>query len=156
MVNKIEKILGIASTYKQVEAFIQNELTINLYYTDEEANVEDRISKQLKKAFGKENVDNQHYMGGNNGLKCDIDLYNGKCGIEIKLADQLENALNLQRALGQVIYYSHCTYKKTDLILLVVGRNSELSPKLKELKEIIDEFKGIHFIYKQAQNTTKK
>lgn len=155
MANKIEKLLGIVSTYNKVEAFILDELVINLYYSDSEAKVEDRISKQLKKAFGQENVDNQHYVGGNNGLKCDIDLYNGKCGIEIKLADQLENAINLQRALGQVIYYSHCTYKKNDLILLVVGRNAELSPKLKELKEIIDEFNGIHFIYKQAQNTTK-
>lgn len=154
MANKIEKLLGIVSTYNKVEAFILDELVINLYYSDSEAKVEDRISKQLKKAFGQENVDNQHYVGGNNGLKCDIDLYNGKCGIEIKLADQLENAINLQRALGQVIYYSHCTYKKNDLILLVVGRNAELSPKLKELKEIIDEFNGIHFIYKQAQNTT--
>ena len=155
MANKIEKLLGIVSTYNKVEAFILDELVINLYYSDSEAKVEDRISRQLKKAFGQENVDNQHYVGGNNGLKCDIDLYNGKCGIEIKLADQLENAINLQRALGQVIYYSHCTYKKNDLILLVVGRNAELSPKLKELKEIIDEFNGIHFIYKQAQNTTK-
>lgn len=156
MANKIEKLLGMVSLYKKVETYIQNELAINLYYTDEETNVEERISKQLKKTFGKENVDNQHYVGGNNGLKCDIDLYNGKCGIEIKLADQLENAINLQRALGQVIYYSHCTYKKNDLILLVIGRNAELSPKLKELKEIIDEFKGVHFIYKQAQNMTKK
>ena len=156
MANISEKLFGKVSVYKKVEAFIQDELTINLYSTDEESNVEDRISKQLKKTFGTENVDNQHFVGGNNGLKCDIDLYNGKCGIEIKLADQLENAINLQRALGQVIYYLHCTYKKNDLILLVVGRKAELSPKLKELKEILDAFKGIHFIYKQAQNTIKK
>ena len=146
----------MVSTYHKVETFLQNELAINLYYTDEEANVEERISKQLIKTFGKENVDNQHYVGGNNGLKCDIDLYNGKCGIEIKLADQLDNANNLQRALGQIIYYSHCTYKENDLILLVIGSNAELSPKLKELKEIIDDFDGIHFIYKQAQNKKSK
>ena len=156
MGNTFDKLLGIVSTYKKVEAFITNELVINLYSRDTEANVEDRISKQLEKTFGKENVDNQHYVGGNNGLKCDIDLYNGKCGIEIKLAYQLDNAINLQRALGQVVYYSHCTYKENDLILLVIGKDAEISPKLKELSEIIDEFDGIHFIYKQAQNKKPK
>lgn len=145
----------MVSTYRKVETFLREELSINLYYSDTEEKVESRISAQLEKAFGKENVDNQHYVGGNNGLKCDIDLYNGKCGIELKLADQLDNANNLQRALGQVIYYSHCTYKENDLILLVVGAAAELSPKLKELKEIIDDFESIHFIYKQAQNKKK-
>ena len=92
----ISKILGAVSTYKKVEAFLKEELAINLYYSDSETKVEGRIVKQLEKVFGKENVDSQHYVGGNNGLKCDIDLYNGKCGIEIKLADQLDNANNLQ------------------------------------------------------------
>lgn len=156
MAKIISKILGAVSTYKKVEAFLKEELAINLYYSDSETKVEGRIVKQLEKVLGKENVDSQHYVGGNNGLKCDIDLYNGKCGIEIKLADQLDNANNLQRALGQVIYYSHCTYKEDDLILLVIGNNAELSPKLKELKEIIDEFERVHFIYVPAQNKTKK
>ena len=156
MANTLNKLIGMVSTYHKVETFLREELSINLYYTDTEENVENRISAQLKKAFGKENVDNQHYVGGNNGLKCDIDLYNGKCGIELKLADQLDSAINLQRALGQVIYYSHCTYKENDLILLVIGAAAELSPKLKELKEIIDEFEGIHFVYKQAQNKKQK
>ncbi|MBQ4395754.1 MAG: hypothetical protein II825_10740 [Paludibacteraceae bacterium] len=155
MANTFNKLVGMVSTYRKVETFLREELSINLYYSDTEEKVESRISAQLEKAFGKENVDNQHYVGGNNGLKCDIDLYNGKCGIELKLADQLDNANNLQRALGQVIYYSHCTYKENDLILLVVGAAAELSPKLKELKEIIDDFESIHFIYKQAQNKKK-
>ena len=156
MANTFNKLIGMVSTYHKVETFLREELSINLYHTDTEEKVENRISAQLEKAFGKENVDNQHYVGGNNGLKCDIDLYNGKCGIELKLADQLDSANNLQRALGQVIYYSHCTYKENDLILLVVGAAAELSPKLKELKEIIDEFEGIHFVYKQAQNKKQK
>ena len=150
MAQIIDKLLGTISLYKRIENFIQNDLNLNLYYSDTEAKVEDRILKQLEKVFGKENVDSQHYVGGNHELKCDIDLYNGKCGIEIKLADQLENAGNTQRALGQVVYYSHCTYKENDLILLVVGTSAELSPKLKELKEIINNIDGIHFIYKQA------
>lgn len=156
MANTFNKLIGMVSTYHKVETFLREELSINLYYTDTEEKVENRISAQLEKAFGKENVDNQHYVGGNNGLKCDIDLYNGKCGIELKLADQLDSAINLQRALGQVIYYSHCTYKENDLILLVIGAAAELSPKLKELKEIIDEFEGIHFVYMQAQNKKQK
>ena len=72
------------------------------------------------------------------------------CGIEIKMADQLENSVNAQRALGQVLYYSKY-YNKSNLMLLVVGRDSELSPKLDDFKEIVEKTLGIHFVYKQAK-----
>ena len=130
------KLFQTDSTYEKVEGFIQDELVIRLYPYDSEANVEDRIQKQLAKAFGKANVDTQHYLGGNSGLKCDVDLFNGGCGIEIKLAEQLENMNNAQRALGQVLYYTNY-YAKENLMLLVVGRDAELSPRLKELKAVI-------------------
>lgn len=143
------KLFQSDSTYTQVESFIQDELAIRLYSTDVEANIEDRILKQLSKVFGKENVDNQHYLGGNSGLKCDVDLFNGGCGIEIKLADQLENMNNAQRALGQVLYYTRY-YARENLMLLVVGRDAELSPRLKELKELVESL-HIHFVYKQAK-----
>ena len=144
------KLFKSSSDYNEIETFIQGELKIRLYSTDTETNVEDRIQKQLVKAFGKENVDTQHYLGGNSGLKCDVDLFNGGCGIEIKLADQLENMNNAQRALGQVLYYTRY-YARENLMLLVVGRDAELSPRLKEFKEMVESL-HVHFVYKQAKN----
>lgn len=64
MARIIDKLLGTNSLYKRIENFIQNNLSLNLYYSDTEAKVEDRILKQLEKVFGKENVDSQHYVGG--------------------------------------------------------------------------------------------
>ena len=149
MAGIFSKLFKSDSTYKEVKAFVLNELTIRRERTYFEDDAESSIKRQLVKAFGKENVDTQHYLGGNSGLKCDVDLYNGECGIEIKLADQLENANNAQRALGQVLYYSKY-YAKENLMLLVVGRDAELSPRLKELKELVESL-HIHFIYKQAK-----
>ena len=71
MANTFNKLIGMVSTYHKVETFLRKELSINLYYTDTEENVENRISAQLKKAFGKENVDNQHYVGCKYLLNCD-------------------------------------------------------------------------------------
>ena len=150
MTNIFSKLFRSASTYEQVDAFVLNDLSIRREKTySSEEDVENSIKRQLVKAFGKENVDTQHYLGGNSGLKCDVDLFNGGCGIEIKLADQLEIANNAQRALGQVLYYSKY-YANENLMLLVVGRDSELSPRLKELKELVESL-HIHFIYKQAK-----
>jgi len=151
MANIFKQLFRSNDIYQQVESFIINELTIRKDRCYEEAKAESTIKRQLIEKFGRENVDNQHSIGGTNGLKCDVDLFNGKCGIEIKIADQMENANNLQRALGQVMYYSHCYYKENDLILLVAGRESGLSARLKELKEIIDQIPRVHFIYKPAK-----
>lgn len=110
------KLFQSDSTYLKVATFILNELYIpqeSTYHSEER--VENSIKRQLSKAFGKENVDNQHYLGGNSGLKCDVDLFSGGCGIEIKLADQLENMSNAQRALGQVLYYTRY-YARENLI----------------------------------------
>ena len=150
MANIFSKLFQSNATYQQVEAFVLNELSVRRESTyNSEGSVENSIKRQLSKAFGKENVDTQHYLGGNSGLKCDVDLFNGGCGIEIKLADQLENMNNAQRALGQVLYYSKY-YAKENLMLLVVGRDAELSPRLKELKELVESL-HIHFVYKQAK-----
>ena len=65
-------------------------------------------------------------------MKCDVDLFSGACGIELKLANSLESkADEFHRAIGQVICYAHEHYKKPHqgLILLVVGKDTEVSEK---------------------------
>jgi hypothetical protein len=75
-----------------------------------------------------------------------LDLGDGQVGIELKLANQLSNSSsNIERLLGQVLYYSKRTYKE-NLIVIVVGLEKEYDLKIKELQNIIEEQK-VYFYY---------
>ena len=151
MASIIKKLYGAKTAYDEVKCFIQYHLNIKntICYKGEKA-VENEIVKQMKESFGSENVNSQYAVGGFLNLKCDIDVYDGQCGIELKVAKQLDNATALQRVIGQLVYYSQRRYKNTGLILLVVGTQQELNAKLKELKALVELIPGVHFMYKQA------
>lgn len=125
------------------------------YYKDEnpEKAMENALAKQFSEKFGKHNVTQQYSVGGFMALKCDIDLFDKKCcGIELKLSKQLKNsATAMQRVIGQVVYYSRRCYQKSGLILLIVGTEKELDSKLDELRQFVEEFPNVYFVYKQAE-----
>lgn len=135
----------------EVKNFIANSLFIKntVYYKGEKA-VEKEIVKQMREHFGYSMVASQHSVGGFLNLKCDIDVCDGQCGIELKIAKDLESAAVLQRILGQVFYYSQRRYKDTGLILLIVGTAANLSPKLNELREYVEKIPGVQFMYQQV------
>ena len=137
---------------EEVKDFLVNELFVSkVAYSRGEANVEDKLLAQLKEKFGDYPVTNQCRVGDKLKLKCDFDLFNKQCGIELKLAHSLEsNAGEFQRAIGQIACYAHEDYKDTGVILLVVG-DGEISDKIKELQAIVKIFQNVHFVYKQAQ-----
>jgi hypothetical protein len=113
-------------------------------YTDEKK-VEKIIFDQLEILY-KDQVHRQYNIQGYLGLKCDIDLGDGQVGIELKLANQLSNSSsNIERLLGQVLYYSKRTYKE-NLIVIVVGLEKEYDLKMKELQSIVEEQK-VYFYY---------
>ncbi len=113
-------------------------------YTDEKK-VEKIIFDQLEILY-KDQVHRQYNIQGYLGLKCDIDLGDGQVGIELKLANQLSNSSsNIERLLGQVLYYSKRTYKE-NLIVIVVGLEKEYDLKIKELQSIVEEQK-VYFYY---------
>ncbi len=143
--------------YQEVKSFIEDSLSVRraTYYKGEKA-VEKEIIKQMQEHFGSENVDSQHSVGGFLNLKCDIDLFDGMCGIELKVTKDLEKATVLQRVLGQVFYYSQRQYNKSSLVLLIIGTATELNPKLKELKDFVEQIEGVHFIYKQVAKKQEK
>lgn len=121
-------------------------------YENPEKAMENAIAKQFAELYGKHNVSQQYSVGGFLSLKCDIDLFDNKCcGIELKLSKNLKNsAIAMQRVIGQVVYYSRRCYQKSGMILLVVGTEKELDPKLDELKKFIEEFPNTYFVYKQV------
>lgn len=152
MASAIKQMFRTKTKYDEVKIFLQHFLSIknSICYKGEKA-VEKEIVKQLSESFGSENVNAQYAVGGFLNLKCDIDVYDGQCGIELKVAKQLNNATALQRVIGQLVYYSQRRYKDTGLILLVVGTQAELNAKLKELRDFVEQIPGVHFMYKQTE-----
>lgn len=132
-----------------VKKFIENDLFISkTMYRRSERSVEEKLIEQLKERFGSYPVRSQ--LQGTDKLKCDVDLFNKGCGIELKLASSLERADEFQRAIGQVACYALEDYKDTGVILLVIGDEDEKPEKLKKLESIVKHFNNVHVMYKQA------
>lgn len=142
------------SKIDEIREFLEHDLIISKQACGrKEETVERSLVKQLKERFGDYDVRNQCRVGDNFKMRCDVDLFNGTCGIELKLASSLEDkADEFQRAIGQIVCYAHEHYKETGVFLLVVGKDAEMSDKIKELKTIVSQIKRVHFIYKQAEN----
>jgi len=129
-----------------VKKCIESNIVVRKTQYTTEKNVENVISKQLNDEFGK--VHQQYSIGGFLGLKCDIDLHDGKVGIEVKLAKELTTS-GIERLFGQVLYYSRRTYKN-NLIVLIVGTKKEFTRIIEEIEDILNEI-GVEFIYLEVQ-----
>jgi hypothetical protein len=83
--------------------------------------------------------------GGYLGLKIDIDLGNGRVGVEVKLAESLLKAAEAHRLIGQAVYYQKRRYQD-NLIVAVVGRSGDLeAPMLKELGSFLESI-GVVYV----------
>ena len=114
-----------------------------------EGKVQKNILKQLHDIYGKETVQKEYNVGGYWGMRCDIDLFDGKIGIELKVAEQLKKSANVERLIGQTIYYTKRKYGKGNLIVLVVGKRKEYDASMKEIETIVTEL-GANFIFKSV------
>lgn len=113
-----------------------------------EKRVQKSLFKQLIAQFGKDNVTTEYAIGGHWKMAIDVDLFNGTFGIELKVAEQLiKSATNVERLLGQVVYYNKRRYNG-NMIVMVVGRDVEYNASIKELGYFIQEL-GVHFIFKE-------
>lgn len=131
-----------------IKNWIKSDLTIKTEDYTNEKNVEKVIFEQLKILVKPQNVHTQYSVGGFLPLKIDIDLYDGSVGIELKLAKELGQAINAERLLGQIIYYSKRKYKE-NLIVLIVGGKDEYTASIKELETFIKSI-NICVIYKNV------
>jgi hypothetical protein len=115
------------------------QLTIPARKAHVEMDAQDAIWDHLAQAF--EDVHPQYNIGGYLGLKIDIDIGNGKVGVEVKLADSLlKSATEIHRLIGQSIYYQKKRYMG-NLIVAVVARMEDLeSPILKETYSFLEGF----------------
>ena len=113
-----------------------------------EKRVQNNLLVQLKELYGQSNVNTEFSVGGHWGMKCDLDLFHGKIGIELKVAEQLKSASNVERLIGQVVYYMKKQYGN-NLIVVVAGKAKEYDASMQELEEIINSL-GAKFIYKEV------
>jgi len=112
-------------------------LKITPYQIKSERTVENLVVEHLKKGFKR--VHSQYSVGGNLGLKVDVDI-NESVGIEIKLAKQIESSTaNMMRLFGQAVYYSRRKYGKENMLVLIVGNEKyKNSERFKELFKYLE------------------
>jgi hypothetical protein len=77
-------------------------------------------------------------MGGRE--KIDLDIGNGKVGIELKLARKLKSRNEVNRLIGQTTMYKNRKYSQNNLIILLVGNTQTYQqPYVQELKQVIEK-----------------
>ena len=113
-----------------------------------EKRVQNNLLSQLKEIYGAGCVNKEFSVGGHWGMKCDLDLFHGKIGIELKVAEQLKSPANVERLIGQVVYYTKKQYSN-NLIVFVAGKPKEYDASMQEIEEIINNL-GAKFIYKEV------
>lgn len=112
-----------------------------------EKRVQKSLFKQLIAQYGKDNITTEYAVGGHWKMAIDVDMFNGTFGIELKVAEQLiKSATNVERLLGQVVYYNKRRYNG-NMFVMVVGKSVEYNASIKELGEFIEEL-GARFIFK--------
>ncbi len=112
-----------------------------------EKRVQKSLFKQLIAQYGKDNITTEYAIGGHWKMAIDVDMFNGTFGIELKVAEQLiKSATNVERLLGQVVYYNKRRYNG-NMFVMVVGKSVEYNASIKELGEFIEEL-GARFIFK--------
>ncbi len=144
---KIENEKSVVICVDNVAAVLENLIVIKRRLVTEK-DFEKFTWEQLAYVFGKERVARQYSVGGFLALKTDIDVGNGQVGIELKIADSL-TATDMQRLIGQVLYYKKRFYNSNLLVFL--ASRSSISSHIKELKEFVEEL-GVKVIYCQAVN----
>jgi hypothetical protein len=145
--DKLDNDKTISVSPQTVQTALEN-LVIPKRRLTAEVDFEKFVTEQLAYIFGKEHVHRQYSIGGFLALKTDIDVGNGQVGIELKIADNL-SATDMQRLIGQVVYYKRRFYNN-NLLLFIVSR-STINPTVKELKDFVEEL-GTTVIFTTATN----
>lgn len=123
-----------------------NHVMIPIKKIQSEKDLESFLFEEISGLLNRENVHRQYNVGGFLALRTDIDLFNGQIGIELKIA-QNSSAQEMQRLIGQAVYYDRRVYLGK-LIVLVVGK-AEINATIAEMGRFLEEL-GVTFIYRKA------
>jgi hypothetical protein len=100
--------------------------------------LEAELYKHLKQKF--HTVQRQVYIGGAKALQIDIDIGDGKIGVELKLASKIVKSTEKQRLIGQMHDYTTKRYKPENFVLVVAGHR-ELRDEitLREIRDLVQQ-----------------
>lgn len=162
-----QKLIAIANSEISIDAdtidkmlnpYIQSlsEYKINNW---EENRLRDLLVQTLHDEYPSLGVAKNYNVGGFLGLKIDIDINDGGYGLELKKVSSLTST-EIQRLIGQVIYYQRRTYTKDNLGVVLFGKVTsekrqtidEMIRMLNELKvsvfHIVDSYASNNYLYK--------
>lgn len=106
----------------------------------------DTIIRELNKTIG--NAHREYKLGGYFDLRIDIDILDGKFGIEIKKWESLETNNEFARAIGQAYIYSKQRYTNNNFVFIVFGLEEDKKhQKYLAFEKIIKELNG-HVYFK--------
>lgn len=137
---------------QNIGQYLQN-LKIRQDWLDEHSENELSVllAQQLRKRFGQPvNTQVRIQTTQTDKTRIDIDVAEGKVGIEVKLSKSLQSANERNRLLGQVELYKEKKYNQQNLILVVVGkRHLAENHFLQDIKALLNK-KKINFVYLQT------
>jgi hypothetical protein len=83
-------------------------------------------------------VVDEYAVGGILNLRIDLDIGNGRVGIELKLSESIRNNTNeFHRFIGQAVYYSFRRYKDNLIVAVAGEREDAEDPLFEELFEVL-------------------
>lgn len=138
--HKIPHRKNVIKTIKSCEKYISKLQNIS------ESKLEEILAYQLKKKF---EVNTQFSLGGLKGAreKVDIDLGNGRFGIELKLAKTLRKSNERNRLLGQIDLYIQRKYSSKNILVVIIGEAKyQQDAVILELQSIITQ-KNVGFYF---------
>lgn len=121
-----------------------------------ENDVEAHLAHHLSRYFSP--VNRQYQIKGNlpkSKEKVDIDIGEGRIGIEIKMARLIRKSNERNRFLGQLELYQERLYRAQDLIAVLVGVNQDKQdPRILEIQKILNN-KGVVVLYLESENNNE-
>lgn len=138
----------IPTTINVIKYLQNKQHQLRLSPESSESEAESRIARILQYKF--KGVQTQTLIGGKRYARerIDIDLEEGKLGIEIKLAEMLRKSNERNRLLGQIDLYLERKYSPKQLLILIIGNQEyEQSTNIQEIKRMIENKKVcMHYI----------
>ncbi|MBS9770540.1 MAG: hypothetical protein J7F05_08650 [Trichodesmium erythraeum GBRTRLIN201] len=112
-----------------------------------EKSIQKQLCDYLREYY--EHVNTEYGIGGLNAIKIDIDVGEGKVGIELKLASKLFKTSEFNRLAGQLRQYTNSKYDEDNLILGIIGTKDDRKETswIRQIKDLAEEYEAeVYFI----------
>ena len=124
-------------TFENIELKL-SQLKLSRRSINSEKDAETKILNYLMDYFP--NVMKQYNIGGYLALKIDIDIDNGKFGVEIKLSESFfKKSSEIFRMIGQSVFYKKRKYGENYLLVIAGPQNDYTEPLITESLAFVND-----------------